>query len=147
DSYDMCLSALRNFRDKHIQIVSRYIIIPARDAHKHQGVTSGPGKQASRPLQEIKSTNAVKSAKGLATVDTAKKGFRGTGGTALIPFLKQARDETTEKAIGEWAKRAGTPRRNSEDGKENVNKEKDEFTCGLAGMWLSTGEMGGLCSF
>ena len=31
--------------------------------------------------------------------------LRGTGGTALIPFLKQARDETGEPAIDEWARR------------------------------------------
>ena len=31
--------------------------------------------------------------------------MRGTGGTALIPFLKQARDETGEPAVDAWAAR------------------------------------------
>ncbi|RJE16357.1 indoleamine 2,3-dioxygenase, partial [Aspergillus sclerotialis] len=31
--------------------------------------------------------------------------MRGTGGTALIPFLKQARDETGEPAIDAWARK------------------------------------------
>src|SRR5699024_11018994 len=36
---------------------------------------------------------------------TAGKKLRGTGGTALIEFLKQARNETGEPAVGAWANR------------------------------------------
>lgn len=35
-SYDACLAMLRTFRDKHIQVVSRYIIIQARKAQRWQ---------------------------------------------------------------------------------------------------------------
>ena len=33
------------------------------------------------------------------------KVLRGTGGTALLPFLKQCRDETGNTAAGSWGKR------------------------------------------
>ena len=32
--------------------------------------------------------------------DHRKRSLRGTGGTALIPFLKQVRDEMGESALG-----------------------------------------------
>lgn len=84
-SYDACLAMLRNFRDKHIQIVSRYIIIPSQQAKKQKD-------------------NLTKR-EGLAVSSDKKKVERGTGGTALIPFLKQARDETGDPAAGSWGRR------------------------------------------
>lgn len=91
-SYDACLAMLRNFRDKHIQIVSRYIIIQSREAEK----------------QKQQGSNLTKR-EGLATATASgpdkKKVERGTGGTALIPFLKQARDETGDPAAGTWGRR------------------------------------------
>ena len=50
--FDECVAELRLFRDKHIQMVSVYILIQS------------------------------------------KKSVRGTGGTSIIPFLKQSRDDT-----------------------------------------------------
>lgn len=94
-SYDACLAMLRNFRDKHIQIVSRYIIIQARKAQK-----LAPPKSTS-PKTEQDSTKR----EGLATSDSSKGTPRGTGGTALIPFLKQARDETGDPAASTWGRR------------------------------------------
>lgn len=89
-SYDACLAMLRNFRDKHIQIVSRYIIIQSREAQKQKAAGSNLTKR-----------------EGLASAgdDNKKKVERGTGGTALIPFLKQARDETGDAAAGSWGRR------------------------------------------
>lgn len=84
-SYDACLAMLRNFRDKHIQIVSRYIVIPSQQAKKQKD-------------------NLTKR-EGLAASSDKKKIERGTGGTALIPFLKQARDETGDSAAGSWGRR------------------------------------------
>lgn len=148
-AYDTTLHALRTFRDKHIQIVSRYIIIPAREKHKSTLVTTSRPTTAKptdpSALKKTSNTSAsIASNKGLAGVDASKKGFRGTGGTALIPFLKQARDETTENAVGDWAKRTASPIRKD---KKDEKTEQEKFMCGLAGMWLSGGEMGGLCSF
>uniref|UniRef100_A0A060TDF9 Indoleamine 2,3-dioxygenase n=1 Tax=Blastobotrys adeninivorans TaxID=409370 RepID=A0A060TDF9_BLAAD len=84
-SYDACLAMLRAFRDKHIQIVTRYIIMQAREAQRKK-----------QPIQTKRD--------GLAG-STATKKSRGTGGTALIPFLKQARDETGDPAASSWGKR------------------------------------------
>jgi indoleamine 2,3-dioxygenase len=39
-------------------------------------------------------------------IDTSsKKKLKGTGSTALIPSLEQARDETREPTIDSWARR------------------------------------------
>lgn len=84
-SYDACLAMLRAFRDKHIQVVSRYIVIQAQAAQQKK---SSIGSHTKR--------------EGLAA---AKSKNRGTGGTALLPFLKQARDETGDSAAGTWGKR------------------------------------------
>lgn len=83
-SYDACLAMLRAFRDKHIQVVSRFIVIQAREAQRNKAVGSHTKRE------------------GLAA---AKNKSRGTGGTALLPFLKQARDETGDSAAGLWGKR------------------------------------------
>jgi indoleamine 2,3-dioxygenase len=56
-AYDCTLTGLKAFREAHIQVVTRYIILPAR-ASKQDG------------------------------------DLKGTAGSAIIPFLKQARDET-----------------------------------------------------
>lgn len=89
-SYDACLAMLRNFRDKHIQIVSRYIVIQSREAQKQKAAGENLTKR-----------------EGLAGAGASdkKKVERGTGGTALIPFLKQARDETGDPAAGSWGRR------------------------------------------
>lgn len=80
-AYDACLAMLKAFRDKHIQIVTRYIVLPS---------------------QMKSSTKTLKV--GLATKSTSKE-MRGTGGTSLLPFLKQCRDETGDPAVGTWGKR------------------------------------------
>ncbi|CAK7901557.1 indoleamine 2,3-dioxygenase [[Candida] anglica] len=79
--YDACLAMLKSFRDKHIQIVTRYIVLQARQKAKMGSNTMRSG--------------------------LAKKGIteKGTGGTSLLPFLKQCRDETGDPAAGNWGKR------------------------------------------
>ncbi|RFU72605.1 indoleamine 2,3-dioxygenase pyrrole 2,3-dioxygenase [Trichoderma arundinaceum] len=71
-AYTAATDALTQFRNKHIQIVTRYIILPSKQPW------SGPTRQ------------------NLASSSTEKKGegLTGTGGTQLLPFLKQSRDET-----------------------------------------------------
>jgi indoleamine 2,3-dioxygenase len=105
-AYDACLAMLRALRDKHIQMVSRYIIVKSRESRSHSRSLS----PRNAPHQ-----GAVNLANTLTRVDTngskaetytqERKKLRGTGGTALIPFLKQARDETGEPAIDAWARR------------------------------------------
>ncbi|KAL6451607.1 BNA2 Indoleamine 2 [Candida maltosa Xu316] len=81
-SYDACLAMLKSFRDKHIQIVTRYVVLQAQKSNK------------------MGSSSTLRS--GLAR---KKKEERGTGGTSLLPFLKQCRDETGDPAAGNWGKR------------------------------------------
>ena len=64
-AYDACLAMIKAFRDKHIQIVTRFIVL-----------------QKANKVSE-----------------------KGTGGTSLLPFLKQCRDETGNAAAGSWGKR------------------------------------------
>lgn len=130
-AFDACLAMLSALRDKHIQIVSRYIIIPSSAAKK-----IGDGKErkvdlASRPKGQ-----------------EGKKDLRGTGGSSLIPFLRQARDETGERAVDLWSRRLLS----KEKGPAGVGLSKIERQAshvpecpGLAGVW-SVGEgEGGLC--
>ena len=74
NAYDECLNKLRAWRGKHIALVSKYIVQPAREAERAARVdkieVNGPS-------------------------ETGKEWeLQGTGGSALIPFLRQARDET-----------------------------------------------------
>lgn len=89
-AYDASVAMLKIFRDKHIRIVTRYIVIQAQ---KERAIGS--------------ETNNKKTLRaGLAKADTKKDNvLRGTGGTALLPFLKQCRDETGNTAAGTWGKR------------------------------------------
>jgi indoleamine 2,3-dioxygenase len=134
-AFDACLAMLRTLRDKHIQLVSRYIIIKSRE-----NKTAAP-KQAMNQPQPVNLANTVQR--------SGSKALRGTGGTALIPFLKQARDETGEPAIDAWARRllgngpgdAGTAR---------LGKVKEGFdgaveVVGLAGTWSVDDSEGGIC--
>ncbi|KAK6203608.1 tryptophan 2,3 dioxygenase [Scheffersomyces amazonensis] len=84
-SYDACLAMLKSFRDKHIQIVTRYIILQAKNKVK------------------MGSTSTMRS--GLAKLKKQGQEEKGTGGTSLLPFLKQCRDETGDPAAGNWGKR------------------------------------------
>jgi indoleamine 2,3-dioxygenase len=80
DAYNSAIAMLTAFRDKHIQIVTRYIILPSRASlpnNEKLGVFNlAVGSQGSESL-----------------------GLHGTGGTKLMPFLKQTRDETKDTAI------------------------------------------------
>ncbi|KAI9665042.1 MAG: hypothetical protein M1821_006490 [Bathelium mastoideum] len=132
-AFDACLAMLRAFRDKHIQMVSRYIIVKSRESRSlSRGAppssspssslrhpTTNPSKlspHAPLPHRHRPSitdsaipTDAPEDPVPAPPVQHAspprRRNLRGTGGTALIPFLKQARDETGEPAIDAWARR------------------------------------------
>lgn len=76
-AYDECLRQLRLWRGKHIAVVSKYIVQPARAEAKSQMNGHSGSKEVSDDFQ-------------------AESGeqLQGTGGSALIPFLRQSRDET-----------------------------------------------------
>ncbi|KAI0403135.1 Indoleamine 2,3-dioxygenase [Xylaria palmicola] len=77
-SYRDAAKAFGDFRQAHMQMVTRYIIVPSR-------------KQDPSPSASINlATASLESNRG------ASKALTGTGGTDLIPFLKKARDDTYE---------------------------------------------------
>ncbi|TDZ32044.1 Indoleamine 2,3-dioxygenase [Colletotrichum trifolii] len=68
--YQAATKTMTEFRNKHLQIVTRYIVLPSKRAYNGAKVD-------------------------LASASSAKdEQLTGTGGTALMPFLKQTRDET-----------------------------------------------------
>lgn len=157
-AYDKALDALTNFRSTHVQIVTRYIIHPST-AEKRR-VAAAAALSRSRPsikrLSQAVETEMPR--QGLARNEASKKGLRGTGGTKLIPFLKQARDETMEPALGvvtpmpksvETFKRPTPRSRTPADFAKscNVNEFEDlaPSFVGLAGAWDWTDDVGGLC--
>lgn len=141
-AYDACLAMLRTFRDIHIAIVTRYIILPSRE---------------NRARSRSRSPEAVRNRQNLATAsrNATNKKVKGTGGTALIPFLKQARDETGEPSVETWAKKfmsRQTKVSGQNDfflGKEEQAEVIDEPVVehGLAGTWTIDDEYGGICNY
>lgn len=73
-TYDACLQKLRGWRGKHIATVSKYIVQPARE------------EQRAAVAEKIEVTGASET--------DQEWELQGTGGSALIPFLRSARDDT-----------------------------------------------------
>ncbi|KIW93660.1 uncharacterized protein Z519_06265 [Cladophialophora bantiana CBS 173.52] len=153
-SYDACLAMLRALRDKHIQMVSRYIIVKSRES-----------RSLSRTRRESSSDPVPRGGMGIAAIrygrpeeaGAAKKKMRGTGGTALIPFLKQARDETGEPAVDAWARKLLMGGRRTEADAEiafedritraeNLDTDEPQIV-GMAGAWDLEDAGGGLCAY
>lgn len=82
-AFNEAVAALGAFRDKHIALVTRYIIIPSR-----------MGKPANTVNRRDIASASTKMA-----LEAQTQELRGTGGTKLIPFLRTSRDETCETAI------------------------------------------------
>ncbi|KAI1101287.1 indoleamine 2,3-dioxygenase [Jackrogersella minutella] len=78
-SFHFATEALGDFRNRHVQLVTRYIIVPSRK-------------------QSDVSTVNLATASSRSNQDPGRE-LTGTGGTALIPFLKQTRDETYSTGI------------------------------------------------
>jgi indoleamine 2,3-dioxygenase len=141
-SYDACLAMLRTFRDKHINIVTRYIVIKTRESRsrsKSPEVTRRKVNIATGSLQS-------KDKPGV------KKDLKGTGGTALLPFLKQARDETGEPTLNQWAKRVASREFNTKGQGDfflgKLDEQAEEVVdVGLAGTWTIDDNAGGICHY
>jgi len=85
-AYHLATRTLADFRNKHLAIVTRYIIIPSRQSYrKAQGSNKSNLATVSSRIQEIGDS-----------VEPEQRELTGTGGTALLPFLKQSRDETLQ---------------------------------------------------
>ena len=93
NAFNGAVAMLADFRDKHIKLVTRYIIMPSRnpkklDAAKAQKMS---GMNIATASSEMSKVQALGMSQGM--------GLYGTGGTQLIPFLKQTRDETMNTAL------------------------------------------------
>ncbi|KAL2017774.1 hypothetical protein VTK56DRAFT_1692 [Thermocarpiscus australiensis] len=87
EAFQTATRALAEFRNKHLQIVTRYILIPSRQPNGSKGVNLAT---ASSRLK------FVSGAEGRTGIMRIEGELTGTGGTALLPFLKQSRDETIQ---------------------------------------------------
>lgn len=83
-AYNSAVAILSGFRDKHIQLVTRYIILPSRLPRV--------------PMDKERVSIATASTK-LSKDVPATEDLVGTGGTKLIPFLRMSRDETRDTAV------------------------------------------------
>jgi indoleamine 2,3-dioxygenase len=84
NAYNGAVASLSGFRDKHIQLVTRYIILPSRMAKPNQV-----------PGRVDLATSSTKLVNGKSSIQE----LVGTGGTKLMPFLKTSRDETMEATV------------------------------------------------
>jgi indoleamine 2,3-dioxygenase len=82
-AYDEALAALRRFRDKHMRVVSRFIVVQARRQ---------PSERVQKLLPPIDAA---------AAAQVSEDALRGTGGTPLIRFLKRCRDNTSRAMVNE----------------------------------------------
>ena len=143
-SYDACVAMLRSLRDKHIQMVSRYIIVKSRETSSKSDSRPPKATAAAAPPQRINIANSLQRG--------SSKKLRGTGGTALIPFLKQARDETGDRSIDSWARRMlnNGPGVLDYEGVATLGKMSEHVDgvveiVGLAGTWSVDDSEGGIC--
>lgn len=84
NAFNEAVAALSGFRDKHIALVTRYIIIPSR---------------MKKPENSVKRRDIASASTKMASEKPQTQELRGTGGTKLIPFLRTSRDETSEAGV------------------------------------------------
>ncbi|RCH88587.1 hypothetical protein CU098_007190 [Rhizopus stolonifer] len=131
NAYNDCLHQLKLFRDKHVQIVTLYIVNQARKGPNipHGGFAIEKKTEASAVTEEApvakptthndlypqtqletapgirKDSKTEKVTQMFPQLGLARKlasdakVVRGTGGTNVMPFLKQSRDETNDMKI------------------------------------------------
>ena len=150
-AYDACLAMLRTLRNKHMQMVSRYIVVKS---HESRHTRSLSPRAAPHQPQPLNLANAH-----ITDGKPDSKKLRGTGGTALIPFLKQARDETGEPAVDDWFRRTlsnsqvhgnagkdtNAARGFAPLGKLGEHPNGDLEIVGLSGVWKVDDSEGGIC--
>jgi indoleamine 2,3-dioxygenase len=86
EAYDGALEALKRFREKHMRIVSLYIVQQARRRPSERvRQILGHSEADDNEAEEVK-------------IELGE--MRGTGGSPLFKFLKRCRDNTTKAMIG-----------------------------------------------
>ncbi|KAK9702691.1 tryptophan 2,3- dioxygenase [Basidiobolus ranarum] len=117
EAFNECLDQLKLFRNSHIQMVTRYIVLPAKKGPAGTPIGVGmvdPANPTTQPHSQQQKhhgmgilypqTSPIVSGNappphGLARLVGDEKIVRGTGGTDVIPFLKQARDDVVDTKI------------------------------------------------
>ncbi|RXK41929.1 hypothetical protein M231_00650 [Tremella mesenterica] len=105
DAYDTALEALKGFRERHMRVVSVFIVQQARRT---------PSERVRRLLGQMDSIseydpssvidNKLNVSQELVRGEIKEDGeLRGTGGTALFKFLKMCRDDTTRAMVSRSA--------------------------------------------
>ncbi|KAJ5798022.1 uncharacterized protein N7503_007318 [Penicillium pulvis] len=82
-AYNKCLEIFSSMREKHFQIVARYVIAQSHK-RKEEGQSLKPASES--VVNIVNSTSSSSEA-------------RGTGGTSVVPFLKQTREETVKPIL------------------------------------------------
>lgn len=90
EAYTAAIKSLTEFRNKHLGIIASYIVVPSKTTW-HGAAAAGDKKLMNLATA---STLQQQDARRDAGGESADKELTGTGGTALLPFLKQSRDET-----------------------------------------------------
>ncbi|KAJ5772882.1 hypothetical protein N7457_007778 [Penicillium paradoxum] len=78
DAYNSAVNELKCFRDAHIQIVTRYVVMMSKKPN---------------PFKQEKNKLNLATASSQAQEGENSPELAGTGGTDLIPFLKETRDD------------------------------------------------------
>ena len=138
-------------RDIHIRMVSRFIVIKSRESRSDSRSLSPRAAPTAAPFKSLN----LASASNQSSKSASKKNLTGTGGTALIPFLKQVRDEAGEPAVQPWAQKllkangSSEPmeRRPSSVALAQMGEHADgvQEIVGLGGVWRISDSEGGLC--
>ncbi|KAK3058382.1 hypothetical protein LTR09_001460 [Extremus antarcticus] len=138
-AFDASLAMLSALRDKHIQMVSRYIIVQKAAAKKLE-----VSKADVRTKQEKTNLTLAHRLKNGKADEKQERKLVGTGGSSLIPFLRQARNEVGDVATEAWTRRLLS--------KQNGGKveafDLEQTKCqGLAAVWSVDDSSGGLCLY
>jgi indoleamine 2,3-dioxygenase len=86
EAYNAACLTLAEFRGTHMKVVSRYIVLAAKR-----------GAPTTQSTENVNLATASAQVDGLN--DENPSGLYGTGGTALMPFLKHTRDTTKDATI------------------------------------------------
>ncbi|KAK5170142.1 uncharacterized protein LTR77_004727 [Saxophila tyrrhenica] len=134
-AFDASLAMLSALRDKHIQMVSRYIIVQKAAAKK---------LEESKPKDDKALAHRPKRDSSSAEKPEENRKLVGTGGSSLIPFLRQARNEVGEVATESWTRRLLSKQRGGKGEPPGGEQEKMQ---GLSAVWNVDETSGGLCLY
>lgn len=112
-SHQHALQALERWRNAHIQVVTQYVILPARRKFYREKT-----EEKNLSSQDGQKTDILKRS-------GSRQVVRGTGGTSLIPLLKTYR-ENTKRVQNVLASRATT-------GRETMNVSSSLLQHGKSG--------------